>query len=67
MIFYLSAAVRIDGMVCESNLVSFPCSIHYILIIQVKQEGTHVLIINLNRNTFTYHIPKQEHMYLSYT
>ena len=43
---HLGATVGVDGMIGESDLVSFPCRVHHILVVQVEEEGTHVLVIH---------------------
>ena len=34
-------------MVCKSNFVAFPGSIHYKIIVEVEEEAGHVLVIDL--------------------
>lgn len=43
----LSATVWIDGVISKSYFVSFPSCIHHKFIVEIEEEGTHVLIINL--------------------
>ena len=44
---HLGAAVWVDRVVGEADLVPLPGGVHHILVIQVEEEGAHVLVIHL--------------------
>lgn len=44
---HFGITVGVHRMVGKSNFVSFPCSIHYKIVVQVEKEAGHILVIDL--------------------
>ena len=45
---HFGLAVGIDGVVGEPDLVALPRGVHDELVVEVEEEGTHVLVVNLS-------------------
>ena len=43
---HLGTAVGVDGVVGKSDLVPLPGRVHHILVVQVEEEGAHVLVVH---------------------
>ena len=48
LIVHLGTTVGVDGMVCKSDLVALSRGVHDVLVVEVEEEGAHVLVVHLN-------------------
>ena len=59
----LCVAIWVDGVVGEADLVPLPGGVHHELVVEVEEEGTHVLVVNLS-TTVSFLLRKKQVKYV---